>query len=396
MALIVSLASAPLVAAPVAAPVAPQSASMETAQKPYVVGADQPGIFMPHLAGKRVGLVVNQASQTSAGHTIDQLLANGVDVRLLFALEHGLRGKEDAGATVSDGTDRATGLPIRSLYGKSKQPSAEDLQQIDTIVYDIQDVGVRFFTYISSMHYLMQSCADAGLSMVVLDRPNPNGDILDGPILEREFRSFVGMHPIPVLYGMTPGELARMINGEGWLEGGKSCALTVVPVGGYAHGQPVELAKRPSPNLPTMHAVNLYPSLALFEATDVSIGRGSPFPFEVAGGPDNRLGRFEFTPVPTPGMALHPRHEGVALYGDDLRSTSLRQGVDLAYFLGWRSRYQQTGREFLTRPQWLDKLMGTDAVRLMIEDGRTADEIRASWAPGLAEFRKKRAKYLLY
>ncbi len=386
IAFVASLTVAPVYAAPVA----------EVDQKPYLVGADQPDAYMPHLAGKRVGLVVNQASQTSAGHTIDRLLASGVDVRLLFALEHGLRGTEDAGATVSDSTDAATGLPIRSLYGKSKQPSAEDLQKIDAIVYDIQDVGVRFFTYISSMHYLMQSCADAGVSMVVLDRPNPSGDILDGPVLDLEFRSFVGMHPIPVLYGMTPGELAQMINGEGWLDGGKSCALTVVPIAGYTHGQPVELVKRPSPNLPTMHAISLYPSLALFEATDVSIGRGTQFPFEVAGGPDKRFGTFEFTPVSTPGMALHPRHEGLALYGDDLRGTSLQGGVDLVYFMRWRARYHEVRRGFLTRPHWLDKLMGTDTVRRMIEDGKTADEIRASWAPGLAAFRKMRAKYLLY
>lgn len=360
------------------------------------VAADQPEKFLPYLVDKRVGLVVNQASLTPAGHTIDQLLANGVDVKLLFALEHGLRGTEDAGAVVSDSVDQKTGLPIRSLYGKSKQPAAEDLRQLDVLVYDVQDVGVRFFTYISSMHYLMQACANQNVPLVIFDRPNPNGTFVDGPVLQQEFQSFVGMHSIPVLYGMTPGELARMINGEGWLEGGKACPLTIVPLENYVPGKPMELLKRPSPNLPNAQAIKLYASLALFEATDVSIGRGTYFPFQVAGGPDASFGEFKFTPEPIAGMSLHPRHEGASLFGDDLRARSLRPGIDIEYFLKWRTKYQAAELEFLTRPGWLDKLMGTDAFRVAVEEGWSAEEIRTSWSLELQAFKKMRARYLLY
>lgn len=365
-------------------------------QRQPLVAADQPEKFLQYLTGKKVGLVVNQASITSNGHTIDQLISSGVDVRLLFALEHGLRGTEDAGAIIADSVDEKTGLPIRSLYGKNKQPMAEDLQQIDMLVYDIQDVGVRFFTYISSLHYLMQACASSDVPLVVFDRPNPNGAVIDGPVLQKKFRSFVGMHSIPILYGMTSGELARMINGEGWLEGGKTCSLNVVPLENYAREQAVKLVKRPSPNLPNGHSINLYASLALFEATDVSIGRGTLFPFQVAGGPDAKLGDFQFTPVPVPGMALNPKHKGVVLYGEDLRENSLQPGVDIEYFLKWRTKYQAIGRDFLVRPEWLDKLMGTDEFRIRVEEGWSAEEIRASWTSELQAFRQMRRKYLLY
>lgn len=262
-----------------------------------IVGAERDDLLLSKLAHKKLGLIVNQSSLVRGQHLIDYLIERGLPVNTLFAVEHGIRGIADAGEHISNAVDEATGLPIYSLYGKQKQPTHKDLENIDALVFDLQDVGVRFFTYLSSLHYVMQSCADTDTPLFILDRPNPNGAYVDGPILESDHASFVGMHPIPVLHGMTLGELGRMINGEGWLEGGETCGLTVIPIANYSRHMPYELPVRPSPNLPNTQAIQLYPSLALFEATDISVGRGTGFPFQVLGGVKPFFGDFSFTPI---------------------------------------------------------------------------------------------------
>ncbi|MEM1137906.1 MAG: DUF1343 domain-containing protein, partial [Bacteroidota bacterium] len=262
--------------------------------KSLVLGAAQFDKYIPQLSAKRVALVVNHTSQIGNTHLLDTLIAQEINVQKVFAPEHGFRGEADAGAKINNSTDSKTGIPVVSVYGKKKKPSSEDLEGVDIIIFDIQDVGARFYTYISTMHYMMEACAENGKEMLVLDRPNPNGDYIAGPIREEGFSSFVGMHPIPIVHGLTVGELAQMINGEGWLEGSKKCKLTVIPVANYDHNIKYSLPIPPSPNLPNDIAVRLYPSLCLFEATMMSIGRGTDFPFQVIGYPDSIYGEFTF------------------------------------------------------------------------------------------------------
>lgn len=372
------------------------AASGETMNsEPPVVGAERDDLLFPAIAGKRLGLVVNQSSLIRGQHLIDHLMGNGATVQKLFAVEHGIRGKADAGEAINNATDEATGLPIYSLYGKQRQPAARELEDIDLLIFDLQDVGVRFFTYLSSLHYVMQSCADTDTPLVILDRPNPNGAFVDGPIMEQQHASFVGMHPIPLLHGMTLGELGRMINGEGWLEDGRKCDLTVIPVADYRRQMPYILPVRPSPNLPNARAIQLYPSLALFEATDISVGRGTPFPFQVLGGLDPAFGAFSFTPVSTPGAARSPKHMNRQLHGRDLRGSEIR-GLDISVFLRWHLKLQARGMELVSNPRWLARLMGTDKFRHQVTAGLGEEEIKQSWQAGLAEFRENRREYLLY
>ncbi len=359
------------------------------------VGADREYLISKLTQDKRLALMVNQSSLVKNGHLVDHLLTSGATIEKLFAVEHGVRGKADAGEVVTDGRDSRTGIAITSLYGAKKQPSASDLANVDLLVFDIQDVGVRFFTYISSLHYLMESCAETKTPLVVLDRPNPNGAFIDGPILKPEFKSFVGMHPIPILHGMTLGELARMINGEGWLKGGAVCDLTVVPVQNYRHSDPYDLPVRPSPNLPNSQAIKLYPSLAFFEATDISVGRGTAFPFQVLGGVKKELGNFSFKPVSTPGAAKSPKHMNEILYGEDLRK-STAEGLDLSTFLAWQNKMKAKGLTLITNPKWLNKLAGTDKLGQQVEAGLSQKQIKASWQEGLNRFKAKRKLYLLY
>ena len=360
------------------------------------LGIDRTVEYLPLLAGKRVGLVINHTTLFSNGvHLADSLLALGVKIQTIFAPEHGFRGQADAGATIKDGKDAQTGLPIVSLYGKNKKPTAEQLRDIDVMIFDIQDVGVRYYTYPSTMHYVMEACAENGKPCLILDRPNPNGDYVDGPVLDPKFKSFVGMNPVPVVHGLTSAELALMINGEGWLEGKKSCDLTVVPCTGYNHRMVYELPVKPSPNLPNLQSIRLYPSICLFEPTIVSVGRGTDTQFQVIGAPNPVYGPYQFTPTDQPG-AQNPPNEGKVCYGLDLRGVNTQQeGFTLKYVLDFYNKTPDKTK-FFTSADFFDKLAGTDMIRTMMVAGKSEAEIRAAFTPGLEAFKEKREKYLLY
>jgi uncharacterized protein YbbC (DUF1343 family) len=362
-------------------------------------GAGQIERILRLVEGKRVGLVVNQTSvlETPSGrtHLLDTLLARGVAVRKVFAPEHGFRGTAEAGEDVKDSRDRATGVPVLSIYGNNKKPTAGQLRDIDAVIFDIQDVGVRFYTYISTMHYVMEACAENGKECIVLDRPNPN-DFVDGPMRREGFESFVGLDPLPALHGLTVGELARMINGERWLKGAAdTCRLTVVAVRNWRHGDPYSLPVAPSPNLPNRQAVRLYPSLGWFEATNVSIGRGTEFPFQVIGYPDEAYGRFSFTPRPVKGMDSNPLQKDQTCFGVDLREEPFEGGLTLRFFLDF---YRRAGHRaaFFARPEWFDLLAGGPELRASILAGRTEEEIRRSWQEDLERYKAMRRRYLLY
>lgn len=362
------------------------------------LGADRIEVLIPMLKNKQVGLVVNQTSVLSNGYThlLDTLTSRGVKVVKVFAPEHGFRGTEDAGEEITDSRDRRTGIPIISIYGKNKKPSPEQLSNLDVLIFDIQDVGVRFFTYISTMHYVMEACAENHKSLIILDRPNPN-DFIDGPILEKAQRSFVGMHPIPVLHGLTVGELAGMINGEGWLScAPDTCQLTVVKMENWKHGNPYWLPVKPSPNLPNDQSIRLYPSLCFFEATNVSIGRGTYSPFQIIGFPDKKYGNFTFTPVSLDGFDKNPVQKNKLCYGEDLSGYPFSGGLTLKFFLDFYNKSGDDKAFFFSRPQWFDLLAGTKKLRWQIVKGMTEEEIKASWKPELDTYKAMRKQYLLY
>ncbi|WP_163717160.1 exo-beta-N-acetylmuramidase NamZ family protein [Mangrovibacterium lignilyticum] len=371
------------------------AASCTVDAQAILCGADQPSEYLGLLEGKKVGLVVNQSSQVGDQHLLDFLLDNGVAVQSIFCPEHGFRGDADAGEEVGDQKDEKTGLPVISLYGKNRKPTLAQLAGLDVLVFDIQDVGVRFYTYLSTLNYVMEACAEEDLSLLVLDRPNPNGDYVAGPILKPEFKSFVGMHPIPVVHGCTLGELARMINGEGWLENSVACRLTVIPVQNYTHQAAYSLPIKPSPNLPNDLSIRLYPSLCFFEATNMSIGRGTYFPFQVIGYPDPKMGEFQFTPESIAGMAKNPKQEGKICYGVDLRDASLSHRFSLEYFLRYYHQFNNEA-DFLSSAKWFNLLAGTDELLKMIRSGADWPEIEASWEGELDSYKSMRKKYLLY
>lgn len=358
-----------------------------------ITGADQMDEVVSKLRDKRVALVVNHTSLVGKRHLTDTLLKSGIAVKKIFAPEHGFRGEAEAGETIKDGRDTQTGLPVISLYGNLKKPTPDMLQDIDIVVFDIQDVGARFYTYISTMHYVMEACAENNRKLIILDRPNPNGHYVDGPILEPEFKSFVGMHPIPIVHGMTVGELARMINGEGWLEGRQQCALEVIPVKNWTHNTPYSLPVRPSPNLPNDQAVALYPSICLFEGTVISVGRGTLTPFQVIGHPDLKNMPYQFTPVTIKGMASNPPHENKVCYGIDLRQVKVKPALDLSYLITMYKAFPEKEKFFNS---YFEKLSGTRSLRNQIMQGLSEEEIRKSWEEGLNKFREIRKKYLLY
>ena len=362
---------------------------------PIQTGAEQLSAYLPLLKNKRVGLLVNQTSRIGEQHLVDVLLQHQVKLVSIFAPEHGFRGDYDAGAHVRNGIDSQTGLPLISLYGANKKPSAAQLQQLDVVIFDIQDVGVRYYTYISSMHYLLEAAAEQGVAVIILDRPNPNGAYVDGPVLDINFQSFVGMHPIPLLHGLTVGELALMIKGEGWIKQAAELNLTVIPLKHYQRNQPYPLPVKPSPNLPNAQAVALYPSLGFFEATPLSVGRGTAFPFQVLGYDKFATGDFSFTPVSTPGAALTPPLMDKTVYGQDLRHVAAG-GLNLSYLLQWYSLFQQQNAELFTAPAFIDKLAGTDKLRQQITQGLSEQDIRLSWQADLARFKQQRQPYLLY
>lgn len=360
-------------------------------------GAERIEQYLPLLQGKRVGMVVNHTSivGTEQTHLLDTLLKLNVQIVKVFAPEHGFRGNADAGETVKDGKDSRTGTPIVSLYGNNKKPTAAQLKDVDVVLFDIQDVGARFYTYISTMYYVMEACAENKKEMIVLDRPNPC-DYVDGPILKPGYKSFVGMLPIPVLHGCTIGELAQMINGEGWIANKKNtCSLKVISMTGWKHGEPYSLPIKPSPNLPNDQSIRLYASLCPFEATRVSVGRGTTFPFQVLGAPNKKYGSFTFTPRSLAGFDKNPMHKGIACYGEDLRNTTDVNGFTLRYFLRFY-RLSGEGAAFFSRPRWFDLLMGTDSVRKAILKDQSEETIRNSWQKELQAYREMRKKYLLY
>ena len=364
-----------------------------------ITGADQPDRYLPLLEKRKVGVVANPTSLAGDSHLIDILVNNHIDVKLVFAPEHGFRGEAGNGDKVTDGKDAKTGIRIVSLYGKKNKPLPEDLLTLDAVVFDIQDVGARFYTYISTLQYVMEACADAGIEVIVLDRPNPNGHYVDGPVLKKEFKSFVGMNPIPIVHGCTVGEYARMLIGEGWINSEKSCKLTVVTMKNYSHANPVNINSRPSPNLTNMNAIRLYPSLCLFEGTHVSLGRGTSFPFEVYGFPDYNGKEFRFTPKEIPGVASNPPYEDTLCFGVDLRNyysavtETVRPSLNLKWLL-------EAYRDFPDKSHFFNgffnKLAGNGTLQEQIKRGDTEEQIKASWQNELAEYKKTRKKYLLY
>lgn len=358
-------------------------------------GAEQIARYLPLLKERKVGLLVNHTSKVKDQHLLDFLLDNDVNVQTIFSPEHGFRGNADAGEEIANGKDPETGIAIVSLYGENRKPKSEQLENLDMIVFDIQDVGVRFYTYISTMHYVMEACAENNLPLLILDRPNPNGDYVAGPVLDLKFQSFVGMHPIPVVHGCTVGELAQMINGEGWLKNHEKCELTVIPVENYSHNSSYSLPVKPSPNLPNDRAVRLYPSLCFFEATSASIGRGTYFPFQVIGYPDERFGDFHFTPESIEGMAKNPKQMGNVCYGVDLRKSACLDQFTLSYFLDFYHQFEDE-KEFLTRERWFNLLTGNDRLIEAIRAGKTLAEIEAGWTNELNMYLETRKKYLLY
>ncbi len=362
-------------------------------------GAEKVSVYLPLLKSKRVAVVVNPSSRVKEQHLVDLLIEHNVSIKTIFAPEHGFRGQADAGEHVKDGFDTKSGLPIISLYGKHKKPTPEDLKGVDTIVFDIQDVGVRFYTYLSTLHYLLESAAENNLSVIVLDRPNPNANRIDGPMLKKGFSSFVGLHPVPLLYGMTIGEYAKMINGEGWLKDGVKADLTVIGLNNYRHSDFYHLPVKPSPNLPNDLSVALYPSLALFEGTVISAGRGTEKQFQLYGAPAYTKKEFSFVPVSKEG-AKYPKHKGVVCYGVDLSAVSLASAqndgkMDLDYLLDAYAHYKDKENFFL-KNNFFDRLVGSDELRRQVTAGASEKEIRAGWEADLVKFRTTRREYLLY
>lgn len=359
------------------------------------VGAENIPNILDLIKDKKVGIVGNQSSLVGKVHLVDTLLNLKADIIRVFSPEHGFRGDADAGEKVSNGKDVKTGLEIISLYGDNKKPTAKQLQGIDILIFDIQDVGVRFYTYISTLHYVMEACAENDISLIVLDRPNPNGHYVDGPVLDMKFKSFVGMHPIPIVHGMTIAEYAQMINGEKWLKDGLQCKLTVVPCEGYNHNMPYSLPVPPSPNLRSDLSIQLYPSLCLLEATTVSIGRGTDFPFEVYGHPDFSETGFSFTPKSGFG-SKEPKQENKKCNGYHLEDEKYQrmEKLDLSFLVN--ANKQLDGKLYIDREKFFNLLAGNDLLIVQLKSGMNEEEIRKSWEPKLTEFNQTREKYLLY
>lgn len=368
------------------------------ASEQIVLGAERLDQYINLLKGKRVATVVNQTSTIGETHIVDTLRSLGINIVKVFAPEHGFRGDHSAGAVIANGKDVKTGLSVVSLYGKNKKPNETMLADVDVVVFDIQDVGVRFYTYISTMHYVMEACAEQGKQVLVLDRPNPNGFYVDGPILEPAYKSFIGMHPIPTVHGLTVGELAGMINGEKWLKGELTCDVTVVPCDNYTHDSMYQLPIKPSPNLPNMNSVYLYPYLGMFEGTNVSIGRGTDEPFQLVGRPGFQSD-FAFKPVSIPGVSDHPKYENEICTGmrvDDVANGDLfsnpRMKLDWL-ILFYQSNKTENGPYFKA---FFYKLAGNKTLREQIEKGMSENEIRKTWESDLVKYREMRKKYLLY
>jgi len=368
-------------------------------QNKMQTGAERTAFYLPSLKGKNIGLVVNQTSMIGSVHLVDSLLVLGVNVKKIFAPEHGFRGNADAGEKISDSKDPKTGIQIISIYGSKKAPDKVDFDGIDLLIFDIQDVGTRFYTYISTLHYVMISCADNKIPLMIFDRPNPNGHFVDGPVLDLAYQSFVGMHPIPVVHGMTIGEYAKMIAGEKWMGENKVIDLQVISCLNYKHTDDYNLPVPPSPNLPNMRSIYLYPSICYFEGTQISLGRGTNKQFQVLGAPLLNAGDFYFTPEPKPGAMTPPqlgkRCRGIDLSGLDINQLKGKKSIDLSYLIQMYKDYPDKESFFLPG-LFFDKLAGSSALREMIQAGYTEKQIKETWQPGLNAFKKIREKYLLY
>ena len=361
------------------------------------VGAERTDQYLSLLKGKNVAVVANQTSLVKGRLLADTLQSLGINIVKIFAPEHGFYGAEDAGATVDNSKIPYTSIHIISLYGEHKKPTTDDLNGVDVVIYDIQDVGVRFFTYISTLHLVMEACAENNKQLIVLDRPDPNGYYVDGPVLEPSFKSFSGMDPVPIVYGMTPAEYAKMLNGEKWLENGVKCNLTVIPVTGWNHKNYYEVPVKPSPNLPNMSSIFLYPSLALFEGTVISVGRGTDKPFEVIGNPLLKGAPYTFTPVSKPG-AQHPPFEGQKCYGHDLSDFGnvMIKNYQKIYLFWLKGAYKDYPDKANFFNPYFKNLVGNDALQKQIEQGLPEEEIRKTWQADINAFMKIRKKYLLY
>jgi len=373
----------------------PLPSSTNTKDKKFKTGAENFGSYLPLLKDKRIGIVTNQTGILSKEkHLVDFLIEQNINLQKIYAPEHGFRGTADAGELIVDGKDTKTNLPIISLYGNNKKPKPEQLEGIDILVFDLQDVGARFYTYISSLHYVMEACAENNIPLLVLDRPNPNGTIIDGPILEKEHTSFVGMHEIPVLHGMTIGEYAKMINGENWLKDSLQCELKVAPCLNYSHDMKYSLPVKPSPNLPNDQSINLYASLCFFEGTNVSLGRGTEKQFQIYGSPFLPESEFDFSFTPKPNFgAKDPVHNGNLCFGEDLTEIRKVHRLELKWLL---KAYENTADKTVFFTDFFTKLAGTKKLREQIEAGMTEKEIRKTWQEGLERFKEVRKKYLIY
>jgi uncharacterized protein YbbC (DUF1343 family) len=363
----------------------------------YKPAADRPELYLKLLKNKNIAVVANQTSLLAdKTHLVDFLVKNNIKIKEIFAPEHGFRGNADAGEHVKNGIDTKTGLPIVSLYGDNKKPKAEQLQGVDLILFDIQDVGVRFYTYISTLSYVMEAAAENNIEVIVLDRPNPHDGYTDGPVLKEKWTSFVGLHKVPVVYGLTIGEYGKMVNGEKWLKNGVQAKYTIIPMLNYHKKQRYPISEKPSPNLPNDQSINLYPSLCFFEGTQVSIGRGTDFPFQVFGSPWLKNHPFKFTPKPNFG-AKDPFLNGKICNGEDLRNyPEIKEKLDLSFVINAYKNFDKKSQEFFLKNLWFDTLAGTDELRKQIISGKSEEEIRNSWKQDLQNFEKIRTKYRIY
>lgn len=375
-------------------------------QKAITTAADQPDLYVPYLKGKRVAMLANQTSIIGKKHLVDSLKTLGVNIVKIFGPEHGFRGKASAGTQVADETDSATGIPVVSLYGRKNKPSREDLADVDILLYDLQDVGCRFYTNINALVRLMEACQENDKELMILDRPNPNGYLIDGPILDMQFKSGIGMFPLPIAHGLTVAEFAQMANGEGWLRDKVTCKLKIIKVANYEHQMPYTLPVPPSPNLNTQQSVMLYPSTCLFEGTYLNHGRGTHFPFTVIGSPELKAHySFSYTPMSLPGMAETPLFMNQVCYGLDLRNYDINRlrkskQINLQWLMELYKAHPQKEKFFESKLSKemgvIERLVGTDLFRKQIMEERPEKEIRASWEPGLSNYKKMREKYLLY
>ncbi|MGB2231726.1 MAG: exo-beta-N-acetylmuramidase NamZ family protein [Flavobacteriaceae bacterium] len=374
-------------------------AQQSAINKALVVGANQTEKYVYKLNNKSIGIVANQTSvifneDGSYSHLIDSLLKLKINIKRVFAPEHGFRGDADAGEYVNNGSDKKTGLPIISLYGKNKKPAVNYLKDIDIMIFDIQDVGVRFYTYISSLHYIMEACAEQKIPLIILDRPNPNGDYIDGPVLDLKYKSFVGMHPVPIVHGMTVGEYAKMINGELWLSDELHCDLTVIKVTNYSHSTIYEPPIPPSPNLPNYKSIRLYPSLCLFEGTSISVGRGTDDQFQVYGSPELNpmIYKYRFKPLPNKG-AKYPKYQNKLCFGENLKNSKINKGIQLNFIL---KAYENSKNKSQFFDDFFIKLSGNHILMNDIKIGFKELDIKKKWSKAIKSYNKMRQSYLLY